>query len=1072
MHDQADSSKPVFNGKPHGRITLRQSRHRKNVCNSLTAVPPCHVVANKSSRPVAATLGSDSDILHDDDKPPKRSPKKKGNKKRYRCTTHKNLNLASEITCEENTYAVSPVEVLPINLLADKLSEITSSASSLGKEAHSGKDDGENNNDYVECATVLNLSTLGTEEMDGSECTGSPNDTAGERLSCSCVPYLNNGSNTTGSSEFGSTYAECGLGEKSNRYQKLLCACVSNPDGTDSFFSRWSNDNSGNHSIDVEARLTIKDENRRDHLQPGPSAGLNDVSMKCHLIGSHLSAHADGTNDSFGSSSCCSKDATDCSSHSERVQCSSEACSSKTSLQFSSGRTTRRSRKTPSYSDLTQSNRAVSANRHRNGGKDSSAVWQKVEKIDKTVSRAGHTIDSPIQDKSAQEDSNKGVQQDPTKHREKHNQRKTCKQESPNETVEMESSKEEDELNKYQTFSGCNFKKQAPFLRQKRSSSKQGSQSSKNYYAAKNGIPKVPKDYSQQEGLPMFQLVHVKDTGDASTSNSCSADEVTLTGVVSNCPTEGNESSQSGMKKAALASCNLVPDLASQAASNEAHISITQEDPHSLCPESKGTCTSWSSKNLYTDPCATATEEARCVKLTTENNPQESCKLYSAAGSPSQKWVPVGKKEVYNVIHLDVSEPSVAEGSVPANDISDSVDPASTNGEDSKLARELTSKLSSSEHVDLKCQAYNGTEIGYNKIREAISDVYTAQLRVEDIQLRIGWPLADFEQFIYSASPVVHCSPCPTGCKSCLQECVKDGLCLHRTPDITLSSVWQWYEEPGCYGLEVKAQDFHRSEGLWNSHCQFTTYFVPYLSAIQLFSKPKRTNGGSIDKEAIDMDMTCEASPCLNLPPIFAKLLPQQSNPRNRSSTLSTEDDQQSANGELIFEYFESEQPCWRRQLFDKVNELISGVKPSNCQISGDPKSLGLSLHDLHPASWYCVAWYPIYRIPDGKFQAAFLSYHSLRHWIHRGSSADQAGHAPVVLPVIGLQSYNDKAEWWFQMRKSEESQSSEPSQVLKERLRTLNQAAAVMSRSDVLKNGEMSRNRHPDYEFFLSRNR
>jgi hypothetical protein len=56
----------------------------------------------------------------------------------------------------------------------------------------------------------------------------------------------------------------------------------------------------------------------------------------------------------------------------------------------------------------------------------------------------------------------------------------------------------------------------------------------------------------------------------------------------------------------------------------------------------------------------------------------------------------------------------------------------------------------------------------------------------------------------------------------------------------------------------------------------------------------------------------------------------------------------------------------------------------------------------------YCVAWYPIYRIPDGKFQAAFLTYHSLGHWIVQGAS-EQADDSRVVLPVTGLESYNDK---------------------------------------------------------------
>ncbi|KAF8769048.1 hypothetical protein HU200_006968 [Digitaria exilis] len=1053
MHDQADSAKQVSNGNPHGGSTLSQSRQRKHICNSLLAVPPCHFVAKKLSRPVNATLRSDSDILHDDDKPPRKSSRKNGNKKGKQSgrTTRKKLNLALENTLEGNTYGASPVEILTTNLLVDKVSKITSSASSLVKETHLS---GENFVDYVKSGTMLNLSTLGTDGMDGFECAGSSTDATGGRLGCSYAPYLNDESNTIDSSEYeGCTSNEHGLGEESKSYQKFMCSCVYNPNcaTTDSIYSKWNNNNSGNYSVNVEARLAMKDENSFDHSQLAASTGLNDV-RKCQLIGSHFSATpSKDTNDPLESRSY-SKYFTDNCSHTERVQCSSEACSSKSSLQNSSGRSNINSRKIPSYSDLTVSNRVISANRHKNNGKDSLiTVWQKVERNDKVISKAGLSSNAPIQDKSAQEENKKGVQEDPTRNRAKQNHnRKACKQESSNGTAELVSTKEEDALDSCQTFPRPIYKKQAPFLHQHRSpSSKQGSQSSKNIYAPKNSVPKVPKDSLQQE-LPKLQLVHANGIGDKSTSNSCSVDEVVLTGDGSNCPTEGNERSQSGIDIAASVSCDLVPGLMLRAASNYAQIS----DPHSLCHEDKGAYTSWSSKSLYTDPYASETEEAQCVKLTTENNSQESCKWYCAAGHLSHKWVPVGKKEASDVIHLDVS----------------------ANGENSKLAGEMTSKINPSEQVDIKCQAYNGNEAGFKKIKEAIGHVHEAQQRAEDIQLRIGRPLADFEQFVYSASPVVHCNPCPAGCTSYLQEGVKDGLCFHQTPGITLRSVWQWYEEPGCYGLEVKARDLRRSKGLWNSHCQFTTYFVPFLSAVQLFRQTKRTNGGCIVKETMDRDMICETSPHQNLPPIFAKLIPQQSNPRKRSPTLHIEDDQQLANGELIFEFFESEQPYSRRQLFDKVNELIAGVKPLNCQIFGDPKSLELSLHDLHPASWYCVAWYPIYRIPDGKLQAAFLTYHSLGHWIGRSSSADEV----VVLPVIGLQSYNDKAELWFEMSKSDPEDdepaelqcSDEASEVLKQRLCTLNEAAAAMSRASVTKSGQMSRNRHPDYEFFLSRYR
>lgn len=843
MHDPVDSSKPVSNGNTHGGSTLRQSQQRKNVCNSSTAVPPCHVVATKYSSPVATALSlrSDSDILHNDDKPPK-SSRKRG--KQCKRTIRKRLNLASETTFEESTYGACPVEVVPTSLLVDKLSETTSSASSLVKN------DGQYNKDYVECGIMLNLATLGTDEMDGSGCAGSCYNVAGGRLSSSCAPYLNDESNTTDSSEFGgSTFTEHGLGEESNNYQKLTCACVYNP-------------------------------SYADHSKPGVSTGRSNVRMECQLIGSRLSAtHAEDTNDPLGIRSYSSKDVTDSCSHTERVQCSSQACSSKASLQFSSGRRNIKSSKTPSYIDLTASNRARGSNRHKNNGKDGSAVWQKVERNDKMISKAGHSSNSPIQDKGAHEDGKKGVQEGPTRIRAKHNQnRKVYKQESSNGTVELEPTKEEDVLNSCHTFPGPVYKKQAPFLRQQSSSSsKQGSQSLKNYYAPRNGIPKAPKDYLQQEELPILVLVHANNTSDRSISYSSSADEVGLTGVGSNYPTEGNEGSQPGIEIAASVSCNLVPDLSPRAAFDESHVS----DPHSLCPENNGVFTSLSSKNLCTDPFVAETKEARCVKLLTENSSQECCKWYSAAGHLSQKWVPVGKKETCNGIYLDVS----------------------ANGEDSNLPSERT---------------YNATETDYSKMKEAISYVFAAQQRVEDIQLRIGRPIADFETFVYSASPVVHCSPCPAGCKSYLQECVKDGLRLHQTPDITLRTVWQWYEEPSCYGLDVKPQDLRRSKGLWNSHCQFTTYFVPYLSAVQLFSQPKRTSGGSIGKESIHRDVTCETSPDLNLPPIFAKLFPKQSNPVNKSSTLRTEDDQQPADGELIFEFFESEQPYSRQQLFDK----------------------------------------------------------------------------------------------------------------------------------------------------------
>uniref|UniRef100_A0A453TDC2 Uncharacterized protein n=1 Tax=Aegilops tauschii subsp. strangulata TaxID=200361 RepID=A0A453TDC2_AEGTS len=91
---------------------------------------------------------------------------------------------------------------------------------------------------------------------------------------------------------------------------------------------------------------------------------------------------------------------------------------------------------------------------------------------------------------------------------------------------------------------------------------------------------------------------------------------------------------------------------------------------------------------------------------------------------------------------------------------------------------------------------------------------------------------------------------------------------------------------------------------------------------------------------------------------------------------------------------------------------------------------------------------------------ALHLAEEGMPHWCF--CSCDQSLH-------LALQG-----EWWFQTSRSgsedAESSSSQPSQVLEERLSTLNQTAAAMARADVWKKDQARRNRHPDYEFFLSR--
>lgn len=37
-------------------------------------------------------------------------------------------------------------------------------------------------------------------------------------------------------------------------------------------------------------------------------------------------------------------------------------------------------------------------------------------------------------------------------------------------------------------------------------------------------------------------------------------------------------------------------------------------------------------------------------------------------------------------------------------------------------------------------------------------------------------------------------------------------------------------------------------------------------------------------------------------------------------------------------------------------------------------------LKDVHPSSWYAVAWYPLYSIPEGKLKTSFLTFHAFVH--------------------------------------------------------------------------------------------
>jgi hypothetical protein len=101
---------------------------------------------------------------------------------------------------------------------------------------------------------------------------------------------------------------------------------------------------------------------------------------------------------------------------------------------------------------------------------------------------------------------------------------------------------------------------------------------------------------------------------------------------------------------------------------------------------------------------------------------------------------------------------------------------------------------------------------------------------------------------------------------------------------------------------------------------------------------------------------------------------PKRSGSSNSTSVLKK---QQSLGepSQILFQYFEVEGPHLRPPFSQRIDELSLAY----------PDLQQLTTADLHPASWFAVAWYPLYRIPavsdptnNRDLQASFLTFHSI----------------------------------------------------------------------------------------------
>ena len=362
------------------------------------------------------------------------------------------------------------------------------------------------------------------------------------------------------------------------------------------------------------------------------------------------------------------------------------------------------------------------------------------------------------------------------------------------------------------------------------------------------------------------------------------------------------------------------------------------------------------------------------ISLVEYNKPSHSI------GSISQRWIPIGMKDPGFTSSARSDCSSMDHSDVPAAELKNTVERktasssqnlvSSLNGvmcmgknsgdlsshEDEGPTQKLgnqdasTLKEHNNKHVAGNCFAVESKdqhafETNSYKIAQAVNNACRAQLASEAVQMATGCPIAEIERLLHFSSPVVCQSSSLISCQTCLRDQAGGvSLCRHEIPNVPLGCLWQWYERHGSYGLEIRAEDHENSKRMGVDCFAFRAYFVPFLSAVQLFRTHKNhpidtsKEIPSFDVlEACETSETSEKSSNVGHLPIFSVLFPQprtkdtsglplvnqmcgseQSPNSDKDVTVQSADMTCSRDFELLFEYFESEQPQQRRPLYEK----------------------------------------------------------------------------------------------------------------------------------------------------------
>ncbi|XP_047310179.1 uncharacterized protein LOC124913810 [Impatiens glandulifera] len=295
--------------------------------------------------------------------------------------------------------------------------------------------------------------------------------------------------------------------------------------------------------------------------------------------------------------------------------------------------------------------------------------------------------------------------------------------------------------------------------------------------------------------------------------------------------------------------------------------------------------------------------------------------------------------------------------------------------------------------------------------------------------------LCNLERFMESITPTV-----PAQYHS--KTTTRDWRCSNVDPQtyFVLGDLWESFGEWSAYGVGVPLA-MKDIDGV-------VQYYVPYLSAIQIYCDPSKStrksrqtiqecdsdyfrdsssDGSSDSEHERCSNFVRDQGNChINGAGMDRLTLREQQQSTHQDGGFSSDEGESWNNQEyLLFEHLERIQPYHREPLADKILDLARGC----------PELKTLRSCDILPSSWISVAWYPIYRIPTGptlkELDACFLTFHSLHtpSLAVAGGAQQSAfslgGDVPKIsLPAFGLASYKFKASWWAPYKEGKLSSS------------------------------------------------